>query len=355
MRRPLVVLWIVGTLAGLLAGLSIVDMALPKPYDGVVLEVDAPGRLLVRQVVPESGAARAGILPGDEIVGIAPLRRALELARRLPPPATRDRRDRALSRPPGWQARRSRPRARSASHRDPFLPRRGAPRGELPAHRHLRSSPAAATRREPGLLRPLLPVSALSRLPAAPRLVFADRPLRARHGHRRAGAPPCLLPALLRDLSSPPVGASRGLGGASALVARTLSAGAVDRLRSAAVGPRRGDAPAAAGRAAGGGAFGSPGRQLVAPRRLRAARTLRARTPTRATCRLSCPTPTNAGGPTWFSSALSSACSPSSASSSGVRRGWAPTSSSGAPSCPCRWCRSPSPTRSCATACSTFA
>ena len=71
MRRPLVVLWIVGTLAGLLAGLSIVDMALPKPYDGVVLEVDAPGRLLVRQVVPESGAARAGILPGDEIVGIA--------------------------------------------------------------------------------------------------------------------------------------------------------------------------------------------------------------------------------------------------------------------------------------------
>ena len=59
-----------GLLAFLVAGLSIADMFLPRPYDGVVLESDAPGRLTVRQVVPGSGAEIAGIRPGDRIVGI---------------------------------------------------------------------------------------------------------------------------------------------------------------------------------------------------------------------------------------------------------------------------------------------
>ena len=59
-----------GLLAFLIAGLSIADMFLPRPYDGVVLESDAPGRLTVRQVVPGSGADRAGIRTGDRIVGI---------------------------------------------------------------------------------------------------------------------------------------------------------------------------------------------------------------------------------------------------------------------------------------------
>ena len=59
-----------GLLAFLMAGLSIADMFLPRPYDGVVLESDAPGRLTVRQVVPGSGAEVAGIRPGDRIVGI---------------------------------------------------------------------------------------------------------------------------------------------------------------------------------------------------------------------------------------------------------------------------------------------
>ncbi len=59
-----------GLLAFLVAGLSIADMFLPRPYDGVVLESDAPGRLTVRQVVPGSGAENAGIRPGDRIVGI---------------------------------------------------------------------------------------------------------------------------------------------------------------------------------------------------------------------------------------------------------------------------------------------
>lgn len=69
-RRPPRVLLAVGILAFLLAGLSIVDMALPHPYDGVVLEADAPGQLVVRRVVDGSGAQLAGIEPGDQIVGI---------------------------------------------------------------------------------------------------------------------------------------------------------------------------------------------------------------------------------------------------------------------------------------------
>ncbi len=69
-RLQFVELLIPGILAFLLAGLSIVDMFLPKPYDGVVLEADAPGRLIVRQVVAGTGADRAGIRPGDVIMGI---------------------------------------------------------------------------------------------------------------------------------------------------------------------------------------------------------------------------------------------------------------------------------------------
>lgn len=59
-----------GVVAFLLAGMSIADMFLPRPYDGVVLEADAPGQMVVRQVVPGSGADEAGILPGSTIVGI---------------------------------------------------------------------------------------------------------------------------------------------------------------------------------------------------------------------------------------------------------------------------------------------
>lgn len=59
-----------GLVAFLVAGLSIADMFLPRPYDGVVLESDAPGRLTVRQIVPGSGADIAGIRPGDRIVGV---------------------------------------------------------------------------------------------------------------------------------------------------------------------------------------------------------------------------------------------------------------------------------------------
>jgi len=69
-RRPVLALAAVGTLAFVLAGLSIADMYVPRPFDGVVLEADAPGRLTVRAVVPGSGAAVAGIHRGDRILGV---------------------------------------------------------------------------------------------------------------------------------------------------------------------------------------------------------------------------------------------------------------------------------------------
>ena len=59
-----------GILAFLIAALSVADMFLPHPYDGVILEADVPGARVVRAVVPGSGADRAGIRPGDVIVGI---------------------------------------------------------------------------------------------------------------------------------------------------------------------------------------------------------------------------------------------------------------------------------------------
>ena len=63
-------LLVFGLLAFCIAGLSIVDMYRPRPYDGVVLEADAPGQLVVREVVEGSGAHRAGLRPGDQILGI---------------------------------------------------------------------------------------------------------------------------------------------------------------------------------------------------------------------------------------------------------------------------------------------
>ena len=59
-----------GLLALGVAGLSIGDMLLPRPYDGVVLVEDSE-RLVVREVIPQSGADRAGLVPGDVILGIA--------------------------------------------------------------------------------------------------------------------------------------------------------------------------------------------------------------------------------------------------------------------------------------------
>ncbi len=69
-NRRVVGLLAPGLVAFVVAALSVADMFLPRPYDGVVLEPDAPQARVVRQVVAGSGADRAGISPGDVIVGI---------------------------------------------------------------------------------------------------------------------------------------------------------------------------------------------------------------------------------------------------------------------------------------------
>jgi serine phosphatase RsbU (regulator of sigma subunit) len=69
-RRRLTLALAPGILAFLVAALSVADMFLPRPYDGVILEADVPGARIVRAVVPGSGADRAGIRPADVIVGI---------------------------------------------------------------------------------------------------------------------------------------------------------------------------------------------------------------------------------------------------------------------------------------------
>jgi serine phosphatase RsbU (regulator of sigma subunit) len=72
MARPRLslLLTLFGAAAFVFALLSIADILVPRPYDGVVLEADSRGELQVREVVAGSGADLAGILPGDRIAGI---------------------------------------------------------------------------------------------------------------------------------------------------------------------------------------------------------------------------------------------------------------------------------------------
>jgi serine phosphatase RsbU (regulator of sigma subunit) len=61
---------VIGSLAFLAAALSIIDIFLPQPYDGVILDPDRVQELVVSDIVPGSAAERAGIVPGDRIQGI---------------------------------------------------------------------------------------------------------------------------------------------------------------------------------------------------------------------------------------------------------------------------------------------
>jgi len=72
MSRPSVSsgLIVAGAVAFAFALLSIVDILVPRPYDGVVLQADTRGQMLVREVVPGSGAELAGVVAGDRIAGI---------------------------------------------------------------------------------------------------------------------------------------------------------------------------------------------------------------------------------------------------------------------------------------------
>ncbi|MCP4655377.1 MAG: SpoIIE family protein phosphatase [bacterium] len=77
--NPTPLLLAFGLVAFGLAGLSIADMFVPRPFDGVVLEADSSDQLIVMEVIDGSGAHKAGIAKGDEILGIG--RRKLKDAR----------------------------------------------------------------------------------------------------------------------------------------------------------------------------------------------------------------------------------------------------------------------------------
>ncbi len=50
--------------------MSVIDMFLPKPYDGVVPDPYSKGGIVVRDLVPLGGAEKAGLKAGDVILGI---------------------------------------------------------------------------------------------------------------------------------------------------------------------------------------------------------------------------------------------------------------------------------------------
>src|SRR5258706_643773 len=59
-----------GVLGSLIALAWVVDMVVPKAYDGVVPDPYALGGIAVRDLVPGGAAEKAGLKPGDTILGI---------------------------------------------------------------------------------------------------------------------------------------------------------------------------------------------------------------------------------------------------------------------------------------------
>ncbi|HMA28993.1 MAG TPA: PDZ domain-containing protein, partial [Thermoanaerobaculia bacterium] len=69
-RSPRSLLVFVGVLGCLLALLSVVDMFMPKAYDGVVPDSYSVGGIFVRDLVPGGAAEKAGLRTGDTVLGI---------------------------------------------------------------------------------------------------------------------------------------------------------------------------------------------------------------------------------------------------------------------------------------------
>jgi serine phosphatase RsbU (regulator of sigma subunit) len=64
------VLFAAGFLGALIALLSVVDMFLPKAYDGAIPDPYSTGGILIHDLVPRGAAEQAGLKPGDVILGI---------------------------------------------------------------------------------------------------------------------------------------------------------------------------------------------------------------------------------------------------------------------------------------------
>jgi len=79
--RPLLVF--IGVVSCLLAVLSVVDMFMPKAYDGVVPDPYSTGGIVVRDLVPGGAAEKAGLRTGDTVLGIG--HRMLNKAAEAPP------------------------------------------------------------------------------------------------------------------------------------------------------------------------------------------------------------------------------------------------------------------------------
>ena len=69
-RSPKRLLVFIGVLGCLMAVLSVVDMFMPKAYDGVVPDTYSTGGIVVRDVVPGGAAEKAGLRIGDTVLGI---------------------------------------------------------------------------------------------------------------------------------------------------------------------------------------------------------------------------------------------------------------------------------------------
>ena len=85
-RRALLVAGIFGCVIALA---SVVDMFVPKAYDGVVPDPYSMGGIAVRDLVPEGAAEKAGLKPGDTILGIG--RKMLNKPADAPPELRRHR------------------------------------------------------------------------------------------------------------------------------------------------------------------------------------------------------------------------------------------------------------------------
>ena len=124
------------------------------------------------------GGARLGRRGGRDPGGRSdrghrPQRAALDRPRRGAPVAPRDRPDGALPGAPRQRGARARGAAGAAPDRGPHLSLRLLPGLQLLLHRPVRPAPAAAAARQSGLLRALLPVPGVPRLPAAPGVLLA--------------------------------------------------------------------------------------------------------------------------------------------------------------------------------------